>query len=718
MAGRMLRSDGGTTIAPANAESSPTRDSHVSSSDNDEDIPATTTPVRPSASRHSLRMASRLPKSRDPYDMESTPQRKRHRTSDVQSSSFKRSRQDSNLGAVSDNFFERINQTVQASDPPRPSMEEALQEQLLHEGIDDDMPDRSNQMQGKVELAEQNESLPDASDESREDEATKDPAPKSSEKAQRGERAQRQTITHHKADVEGEIDGNRSEQHIALPPMTQASLPVQSKKTKPRKAKAAYGEPDYQEPRAASPILGTRSPQDQRRSRPQKTQNPPLPRENKKKEARNTQEKNLEGPLFVQSENIPEEPPLPDLQQLLNEAAAAPTQDESGADMAQVSADVRASAHIEPPEESAVPITVGIPCQPLANMLYKLGHHGWTNGGKHWDKAFHESRNQGLTEWLEGHLASVKLEPVTALFRHVHSLLRFCRDIPKAPDFDGQAQYLRQHNETLDALILKTLVLVESNAKIMQTAENKGFRQGRKSLCERSIPLLVVLLKEAFMLGGAESLGGRPSLPFKGVFTSATVKLLILISEWTEKLCLAVEPTDVAEKSDQDRRAFAQSLFKFQTSLGGAKDHLENIVQATVRKEQAMEKDLLAKFEREKRIHERLEADRRRMRLHHVSLQAMSQMPVSRAQISDQSAEDEYARANDGWTFQEDTDLLSIIRKVKNPHMGPLATAVAPGRSVEEVTARVKVLRKNGWYKYHAEGMKPPIWCYADGQRY
>lgn len=419
---------------------------------------------------------------------------------------------------------------------------------------------------------------------------------------------------------------------------------------------------------------------------------------------------------------------------------------------------------IEPSQETDTdePITVTIEQKYLDTMLHWMRFRGWVYE-KDWRDEILLGDDETRQTWLKRQRPYLKNKGNRKLFLNLGTLWRLCHEMPKFPDIKQQFEYLHQHGDVFRKSMKTSRLLVEQVsseivAQLDGPTDGKDPRQelatlAVKDLCKRIIPMLVLLLKEAFMLGGVEGVGKTMSPSDKCEFTSTTLQFVVRVTRWMKRLYgvmtafyEAHPPKSISSlqaennrKSREQRSHLSTPLDQMIKSINRAVEQLDRRVNAPQHRKEAEANDKALRSYREKRERERIEAEdiqmqrfiqstqrepRRRHEPQFSSSMLRSSAPQSgMIEVSEagspapnhsvlyQGKPDEYFVKNGGWYFWEDDRLLNMIRKVLKPNIAVLQELL-PHRTEGQVGDRVAVLKDRVRARYEAAETDPPLWCY------
>lgn len=418
-------------------------------------------------------------------------------------------------------------------------------------------------------------------------------------------------------------------------------------------------------------------------------------------------------------------------------------------------------AHInffEPPvSEDAPTITIG--SNFLGEMLSDMGNKAWVGGGIDWEEHLLLREGESPSQWYSRHAPRAKTARCKELLSYTNKLWRFFHKVPTTADMQEQIRYLQQDAKSLNMTMQNTngtiVYICNRMSKVRKQHNSQSPQKDNlvwaagtaKSLYRCIIPQLLLTLKEVFLLGCDEPREFLESLPQEGQFSTSTLQVLARIVGWVDRLYsdmiteLQLHPPRQPKIHDDDdvenqelRRDPYFSLMQYRGKLRKQLDQFGQSIEKALReldspaellrKQRAMENDRRLRQEREEEQRKRREALDQQKRLYLASArrswsirgsQPSSQPPSSLAQrpvqTRKQLTQEEYAQRNRGWSWDEDDQLLTMLRRAP-PH--PDVTVLAelfPGRGVQEVRQRVSELRDMARRKYEGWKMVPPLWC-------
>ncbi|KAJ3519167.1 hypothetical protein NM208_g14232 [Fusarium decemcellulare] len=549
-----------------------------------------------------------------------------------------------------------------------------------------------------------------------------------------------------------------------------ASHPRSSQPGKWRKRqqsqKAPFGEATYQEPRGASPDLGSKMPSPQAKrfstrgrpristiqedpyefqgsdeeESPQKEMQEQEEKSNTATEATSKRKQSQPQSTQPRPTENEEEPETEDEDEDVPESDQAPDGSESEAH--------EDSLFIDPSGEDEATIRVKIHGRMVQKLFTLMTFSAWT-GKRKWAEDVRVKVHESEPDRRKKPAGRSE-----ALMFDLYDLWGLCSEIPRAPHFERQHAYQREKAGAFKKSISTISYHVERYASYITTrmesseTNSEEVKNGRivvKQLYRRIIPMLVFILKQAFLAGCDESSGeDADAVKQNGEFTKYILQLLERTTGWIKRLghvmlgWLELHPPKLASQSivarDRARniQAYRQKLI---ADTGSLQKALEDALKKHGELAKAPERDRREREKRERALREREEQEKKlreaqdlqmqrfilstqRKRLSrptaHRSTQASNEAANQSTWVASQSLSgDEYFEKHGGWRYWEDDRLLNTIRNTLRPNYRVL-TDMLPGRSIEEVEQRAKHLRMNIRRKYEKAGWQPPAWSYDE----
>jgi hypothetical protein len=377
--------------------------------------------------------------------------------------------------------------------------------------------------------------------------------------------------------------------------------------------------------------------------------------------------------------------------------------------------------------------TVSLSSKSLQDMLLKMGSYEWTHERTDWQKKMLPSKGEDKKKWLRRHTRGLSGATCQRLFILIHYLWILCHEMPRAPDIGGQEEYIRSQEENIQKAITTIHSTVDkitdrqsSLTQMSLPEEQKWAAETAKWLCGKIIPMLVLLLKEVFMVGGRHLEKAEAELPDEGDFTLTVLEILQRIIGWTSRLAelmsleldeilISAETRPFAEAERRRLRVYASRRHTFSKlakefghRLEQANTDLDDRVNGTQRKVAAKERDRLVREVKQEKARKLNEAAERQMQLFFASTQnAGGSQGRNTLRTSNQ-----IYHIKQKFDDSEDARLLGWIRKVGDPEYNALIGQF-PGRSGEELRQRGEEIKTLVRQKYAASNMAPPTWCYS-----
>ena len=407
---------------------------------------------------------------------------------------------------------------------------------------------------------------------------------------------------------------------------------------------------------------------------------------------------------------------------------------------------------IEPPDDSEEPVSIELRSEVLKKLTSQMGFRGWTHESD-WveETLMNVKEKESKQAWLGRQKSVMRSNECLDLMKHLNDLWLISHNMPRAPEFKEQFQYLRgqplrqcfhdieRSVHLISSEILKQLDLPKDDA----SRRRKSARKAVKCLYTKVIPMLTLVIKEVFMVGGSTG-PKHDRIPLgECEFTATTLQILKRVTGWTRRLYSVMisdleahrpkPTTDAAaeraniEIAERRRRQFQVHLDLLNKNLKKARSDLERIEMEPHDQQEAIKRDEDLRVSRQKKEEERRQKQDRQMQLFIESTQRLAQQqrpmnarhtdtrPTTKSALPSrrrmQAEDDGYCQRHGGWFYPEDELLLSMIRKVLRPGIEGLA-ALFHDRTPEEVKQRVGVLKDRMRAKFVQAGQEPPVWCY------
>lgn len=419
---------------------------------------------------------------------------------------------------------------------------------------------------------------------------------------------------------------------------------------------------------------------------------------------------------------------------------------------------------IDPPDDFKLPTVIRLKTKILKKLLSQMRLRGWVYEHE-WVNILLMQKDENQKGWLRRQKHVVKTKKCRRLMEQLIKLWIICREMPKVPQLKEQFQYLREKKDalskcmsTIHPMVQAIAGDIEAQKKLPRDDKSPQRKEAQalvRDLYRRVIPMLAILVKEAFMLGGAS--GPKRDLePLEeSTLVASTFQILLRVKGWMRRLYtwmefdLTVHPLTPITNTEYEmkhleiaktqRERVAAPIEKLHLLVKKAYNELLRQLEQPRTQAKAIEKDDALLREREKKEEERLKAQGRQMQLFIESTQRMrngirasgsrfsaihppgsrlatrrsleSQPPSRRPTTSQDHVDNEYYQKHGGWYYKEDDYLLKMIRKVLKPDLKVLA-GLLPHRTLGEVEQRVGALKDRVRARYVNAQVDPPLWCY------
>ncbi|ODA80814.1 hypothetical protein RJ55_03774 [Drechmeria coniospora] len=320
---------------------------------------------------------------------------------------------------------------------------------------------------------------------------------------------------------------------------------------------------------------------------------------------------------------------------------------------------------------------VHIQSEPLPSMLLLMGLRGWTAESKGYADKLLRRPLESNDEWWMRNEEFLENRMCETLYRRVQHIASFYQRVPRAPDFEAQAEHIRLGHDDIQDAVLDGCKLKPSSPTT--TADEKEQRSlakedDNRKLLRRRRDTFHETLEEA-----RTRLGGR---------TGA--------SRQADE-----EVAGIRHRQEAQARSAQDELGKTRTRLQMEREEL-------IRTERMV---LKAEKERARKAHEKREAQLQRFM---ASARRILDGRMKNGPWERQSQEERYL-AKHGWHLWEDERLLDKLKDSKSPPIHALShqdlEAVMPQRSLEEIAKRVSYLRNKMRLLYEVQKQEPPWWC-------
>ncbi|KAG6040732.1 hypothetical protein E4U41_007294 [Claviceps citrina] len=398
--------------------------------------------------------------------------------------------------------------------------------------------------------------------------------------------------------------------------------------------------------------------------------------------------------------------------------------------------------YVEPEPADADPITVSISCSELNSLITDMKKKGWTNRKGEWSlklflqKYDDDDEDEDEHKWIP-RIKTSDSDKCTSLLKRAAEFGRFLHAMSR--DLEAQRQAIRERSKDVEAGLATMSDLVQHIKKEATGAESRAARAEKPrdnklvtSIRKRLIPILVLILKEALLLGGSSRISHRGKHerigPEEGTFMACTLQFALHIVGFIEQLYVVIanlvpeedddEATSEVSKVTQRRKraeeahramfgSFNSHLSALRNTLLGGRRALKEKAEAPRRRSEMKARDEAA---RQRRDSEELKILQTREK-QYLDFVASTHEPVVQTEENRDLHRHRSYYLKHGWHYWEDLEMLEWIRKVKSPEAEILATRF-PGRTEAEIVQRLRELR--GWMKvkFEKQGQRPPKWCY------
>ncbi|KAH7013288.1 hypothetical protein EDB80DRAFT_368040 [Ilyonectria destructans] len=498
------------------------------------------------------------------------------------------------------------------------------------------------------------------------------------------------------------------------------SQPNRRRPRRKQSKKTPYDEVRHQAPRGGSPELGSDMPH-QREPSPNREPHASTAPENP---PRNDCDGSDEGEPESEPESEPEPEPEPEPEKSSLDAAEE-------------------SLFVDPPQEMDEYITTDISNVFILTLVSKMKFGGWA-GDKNWEGEFTAKEGESKSTWLKHHEEFLQPKKCKDLFKHLSYLRTLCREMPNAPDLEAQFEYIRRKSstfrksiKTIDSLV--SHVCKHINDQIQLATENAPHdpnwgQNAVKTLHKKIIPMLVLVLREGFLTGGAVAVHDGKATTSE--FTSSTLQLPLRIIGWLQRLYnmvmgyVHVDPPRPASDSKANaqkvnsamnqQKQLGEYLLNMDRVLRQAIDRLAYIAMAPQREKQAAEEAAVRALsfqnaQVQKQQKER-ESQAEQMQLFLKSIQRMNKpeapprQPSSREE--DLSGQRELQRQDWQTQQKERKEQIQQMQQRKSEaqdrqmqlFIGSIQRMSKPETTERQLSASDEYFEKyGGWYKWEDE---------------
>jgi hypothetical protein len=354
-------------------------------------------------------------------------------------------------------------------------------------------------------------------------------------------------------------------------------------------------------------------------------------------------------------------------------------------------------------------------------MIYAMREAAWTGDGNAWTSEL-SSRGMNKDEvsrWMRAHLDG-QPKAIIQLFRFCHVVWNVLDRAPSLAVYDTAAQIAFFQDPAIKRKLKMSLQAIQKCADDICNKRSYNTLQG---LAQKVIPLLLLTLQAGFAMGSKAKLSKTKPVPTEARLNLHTVKVLIRITNWVEKLLGFV----LKESNDRHlrRRVFLRRHIQcLRTCLV---QKLEPEEPESVRVQRLAEKDQQARLEGQEVVRKQKDAQDRQMELFLASTQGMGRQgytkkpkpqphnrrsvflsPRAVKQTSKLTPKQQYMLDNDGWSWEEDDLLLNLMQRAQNMNVQE-AILLFPRHN--NVLRRMDKLKARARRWHEERNRKPKPWC-------
>ncbi|KAG5926089.1 hypothetical protein E4U53_003164 [Claviceps sorghi] len=401
--------------------------------------------------------------------------------------------------------------------------------------------------------------------------------------------------------------------------------------------------------------------------------------------------------------------------------------------------------YIEPEPEGVTPVICSLDCSGINDLIPCMKRRGWTSEAGDWSLellALHNG-DEAEKKWTAPTQKSDSRDLKLFLGQTIE-IGNFVHAMPKNPE--SQSPRLRECS--MKATLCSMRDLAEKLKQQVQQARDQASKanedRNRKlveSMRTRLVPLLVLVLKEALLLGGSSRIceEKRPERigPEKGNFMACTLQFPLRIISCIDQLWPVIQ--DSVDEADRRKMfwLFDKHLSALRKTVLDGMNMLKEIARRPQMLLQMKENDERIRKLRDEETRRRREELGRRLR----AFTAWTHQPVPRPEEIDCQAslycygqENEHRPGPDcfastqeclpqdtetktgylekyGWKYEDDLTLMRAIRRVTNLTAEDAAQAL-PGRTVTDVRERMVILKARVRTNLIKAGKQPAEWCY------
>ncbi|KAG5981985.1 hypothetical protein E4U55_002448 [Claviceps digitariae] len=401
--------------------------------------------------------------------------------------------------------------------------------------------------------------------------------------------------------------------------------------------------------------------------------------------------------------------------------------------------------YIEPEPEGVTPVIYSLGCSGINKLIRCMKKKEWTNEGGDWSLELLSPDDKEKTghKWTAPKKKSDS-KNCTLFLKQTVDIGNVFHAMPK--NTASQSQALRERSKDIKAWLCSMRHLAQKMKEQVLQAESRASKARKannnrlvKSMRERLIPVLVLVLKEALLLGGSSTIceENKPEeiAPEEGNFMACTLQFPLRIIGCIDQLWPVIRDSVKGPAHSQKFGLFDRHLSALRKLL---LQGMEDLREIAGRPQNILE----GKQNDEHCCNLRAEQSRRYLESQTTQLMycsASSQLLIGEThddntslgcqgrqgrkesrtdgtlsiqkRFSHESERKTMYRENNGWSLEEDLVLLRSIRRTENLDAEKLAKTF-PERTVTEVLARITVLKTLTREYLSKEGRPPPKWCY------
>ncbi|KAG6005741.1 hypothetical protein E4U43_000546 [Claviceps pusilla] len=401
--------------------------------------------------------------------------------------------------------------------------------------------------------------------------------------------------------------------------------------------------------------------------------------------------------------------------------------------------------YIEPEPKGVDAAIHSLFCSEVNQLIRCMRKKGWRNEEGDWSLELLSQGDEDETEqkWTAPTKKSDSKD-FKLFLKQTVEIGNFFHAMPRGPA--SQSQALRERSRDIEARLCSMRHLAQRMKEQVLQVESRASRAGKvnhsrlvMSLRKRLVPVLVLILKEALLLGGSSTIreGNKPAEigPEKGTFMACTLQCPLRIIGCIDQLWPVIRDSVDEVDHSQMFGLFDWHLSALRKLLLDGMERLKDIADRL--------RKILEGRENDKRIRQFQDEQRRRLwesqKTQLMYCFASSQQPIEeesrdytsiicqgregrkRSHVDCVSSAEERLchdperevkyHEKYGWPHEEDLMLLRSIRRNENLDAEELVEAF-PGRTVRDVVERIKVLKTRTREYFSKRGQPPPKWCY------